>query len=116
MTFWKPEYANIGGFGDPTVRYPLGEDMTGFAESEGSMTDDKPSSVFDWRRPAKESIGEDIREAAQRSARATKVLERHRLTDPDYGKISKLSKPHQRGLLDPRQFTVYSKVKTTKGN
>ena len=22
MTFWKPEYANIGGFGDPTARYP----------------------------------------------------------------------------------------------
>jgi hypothetical protein len=22
MTFWKPEYANIGGLGDPTARYP----------------------------------------------------------------------------------------------
>ena len=26
MTFWKPEYENIGGFGDPTSRYPLGEE------------------------------------------------------------------------------------------
>jgi hypothetical protein len=80
------------------------------------MTDNKPPSVFDWRRTPKDSIVRAISETAQRSASATKVVERHRAKDPNYGKISKLSKPHEGGLLQPRPFTVYSKVKPTKGN
>lgn len=57
-----------------------------------ALTKKKPPSVFDWRRPAKDSIVGEINKAAQRSASATKFLERQRLTDPNYGKISKLTR------------------------
>ena len=53
MTFWRPEYANIGGFGDPTARYPLGEDMTGFkskqAAAQAKLTED--DDIQDYTRP-----------------------------------------------------------------
>ena len=52
MTFWKPEYENIGGFGDPTARYPLGENMTGFqskqAVAQAKLTDD--DDIQDYKR------------------------------------------------------------------
>ena len=52
MTFWKPEYANIGGFGDPTSRYPLGENMTGFqskqAVAQAKLNDD--DDIQDYKR------------------------------------------------------------------
>ena len=54
MTFWKPEYANIGGFGDPTARYPLGEEhMTGFqskqAVAQTKLNDD--DDIQDYKKP-----------------------------------------------------------------
>ena len=53
MTFWKPEYANIGGFGDPTARYPLGENMTGFqskqAVAQAKVNED--DDIQDYVRP-----------------------------------------------------------------
>ena len=54
MTFWKPEYANIGGFGDPTSRYPLGEEhMTGFqskqAAAQAKLNDD--DDIQDYKKP-----------------------------------------------------------------
>ena len=53
MTFWKPEYANIGGFGDPTARYPLGEEhMTGFqskqAVAQAKLNED--DDIQDYKR------------------------------------------------------------------
>ena len=52
MTFWKPEYENIGGFGDPTARYPLGENMTGFqskqAAAQAKLNDD--DDIQDYKR------------------------------------------------------------------
>ena len=53
MTFWKPEYENIGGFGDPTARYPLGEEhMTGFkskqAAAQAKLNDD--DDIQDYKR------------------------------------------------------------------
>lgn len=53
MTFWKPEYENIGGFGDPTARYPLGENMTGFqskqAVAQAKVNED--DDIQDYVRP-----------------------------------------------------------------
>ena len=52
MSFWKPEYANIGGFGDPTARYPLGENMTGFkskqAVAQAKLNED--DDIQDYKR------------------------------------------------------------------
>ena len=55
------------------------------------MTDNKPSSPFDWRRPAKDSIVGDMTKWAQRSVNSSKVVERKRSKDPNYGKLSKLT-------------------------
>jgi hypothetical protein len=56
------------------------------------MTDEKPPSVFDWRRTPKDSLVGEISKWAQRSERATRAVEKKRAKDPDYGKISKLTK------------------------
>lgn len=56
------------------------------------MGDNKPPSPFDWRRPAKDSIVGEMTKWAQRSTAASKVVEKKRRENPDYGKLSKLTK------------------------
>ena len=86
MTFWKPEYENIGGFGDPTARYPLGENMTGFqskqAVAQAKLNDD--DDIQDYKKPWVGLTGDEVEQLAVDAGIVTWRKKSYDTTDKKY--------------------------------